>query len=141
MSRVGLTLLAVLLLLTVVAGAAAQGAGAAEVAGADQKILAFAALPEFKVPVGEIIYDRYCTFCHGDEGGGDGLNGFALTPGPADLRQVLARRSAREVADIIELGGVAVGKGQGMPSFRATIPAGKLALLQRYLREKIAAQK
>lgn len=34
---------------------------------------------------GKIIYDKYCYYCHGREGRGDGAIGIAVTPHPADF--------------------------------------------------------
>lgn len=34
---------------------------------------------------GKLIYDKYCFYCHGREGRGDGAIGIAVTPHPADF--------------------------------------------------------
>lgn len=34
---------------------------------------------------GRIVYDKYCFYCHGREGRGDGAIGIAVTPHPADF--------------------------------------------------------
>lgn len=34
---------------------------------------------------GRVIYERYCHFCHGKKGYGDGPVGIAITPHPADF--------------------------------------------------------
>ncbi len=34
---------------------------------------------------GKVIYERYCHFCHGKKGYGDGPVGIAITPHPADF--------------------------------------------------------
>jgi len=34
---------------------------------------------------GKVTYDRYCHFCHGRKGYGDGPVGIAITPHPADF--------------------------------------------------------
>jgi mono/diheme cytochrome c family protein len=114
-----------------------QESGAATPDGQDKKILSFAELPEFNILPGKIIYDRYCAFCHGSEGKGDGLNAFSLQKRPADLQKVLVNRSDQEVEDVILLGGLAVNKSAQMPSFARTISARGLRQLQKYLREKI----
>lgn len=114
-----------------------QELGAAAQAGQNNKILLFTELPEFKIPQGKIIYDRYCTFCHGNEGKGDGLNAFSLQKRPADLQKVLANRSDQEVREVIAVGGLAVNKSAQMPAFARTVSARELRLLQKYLREKI----
>lgn len=101
------------------------------------RILAFAELPEFRVPSGEIIYARYCTFCHGAEGKGDGLNAFSIPKRPANLQIILADRTAKEINETIVSGGGAVNKSAQMPSFGQTLSARQLTVLRQYLREKI----
>lgn len=34
---------------------------------------------------GKIVYEKYCFYCHGREGRGDGAIGVAVTPHPADF--------------------------------------------------------
>lgn len=34
---------------------------------------------------GRIVYDKYCFYCHGRQGRGDGAIGIAVTPHPADF--------------------------------------------------------
>ena len=34
---------------------------------------------------GKVIYEKYCFYCHGREGRGDGAIGIAVTPHPADF--------------------------------------------------------
>ena len=41
--------------------------------------------------VGERLYTRYCTACHGADGTGDGPMGRVLTLDPPDLTQLAAR--------------------------------------------------
>jgi len=34
---------------------------------------------------GKVVYEKYCFYCHGREGRGDGAIGIAVTPHPADF--------------------------------------------------------
>lgn len=34
---------------------------------------------------GKVVYDKYCYYCHGREGRGDGAIGIAVTPHPVDF--------------------------------------------------------
>lgn len=35
---------------------------------------------------GKVVYDKYCYYCHGREGRGDGAIGIAVTPHPVDFK-------------------------------------------------------
>ena len=37
------------------------------------------------VAAGQVVYERYCQTCHGENGRGDGPGGVGLEPPPADL--------------------------------------------------------
>ena len=41
---------------------------------------------------GRAMYLRYCSACHGPAGKGDGIAGTFMTPKPADLTQIAAKR-------------------------------------------------
>ena len=88
-------------------------------------LIPLTALPEFGITPGAAIYRRYCLFCHGEQGRGDGLNAYTLATRPADLpaqaqgaapRSLAARRRA-----IIRDGGRAHGLAAAMPAFGATL--------------------
>lgn len=60
--------------------------------GADAKTMAAAAAPAAGVTradgdqsAGKAVYFKYCHFCHGQKGLGDGPVGIALSPHPADF--------------------------------------------------------
>lgn len=47
---------------------------------------------------GNELYRRYCAACHGASGKGDGPAGTALTPKPANLREMAKMHSAGDLA-------------------------------------------
>jgi cytochrome c1 len=62
---------------------------------------------------GRLVFQNYCTLCHGPEGRGDGRAAKLHTPRPFNLTQSSAPRYY--VADLIRQGGEALGRGKGMP--------------------------
>lgn len=62
---------------------------------------------------GKLVYQNYCTLCHGVEGKGDGRAARLHTPPPANL--VASRVNREYLALIIRRGGEAMGRGKGMP--------------------------
>ena len=77
--------------LTMACGAAGFIAGALLLIGAQgateaQAIVRNPIAPTSEsVAAGQIVYERYCQTCHGDDGRGDGPGGVGLEPPPADL--------------------------------------------------------
>lgn len=65
---------------------------------------------------GQVIYDTNCASCHGAGGAGDGVAGTALTPKPADLRDI------PEGDDFIFW---RVSEGGAMEPFNSSMPAWK----------------
>ncbi len=103
----------------------------------NKPILSFAELPEFTILPGKILYDRYCAFCHGNTGKGDGLNAFSMRKRPANLQNILRDLSVETVEKVIFSGGPAVKLSGQMPAFGSTLSAGQLTKLQKYLRQQI----
>jgi len=97
--------------------------------------LTVAQLPEFQISKGAVLYERYCTFCHGETGRGDGLNAYLLPAKPADLgdRQLLAAKSAAELAQVILKGGQAAGLSPAMPAFAPTLTPAQAGFLVDHL--------
>lgn len=62
---------------------------------------------------GRLVYQNYCTLCHGKEGKGDGRAARLHTPPPANLTQSKAPRDY--LAMVVRKGGEAMGRGKGMP--------------------------
>ena len=58
---------------------------------------------------GRLVYQNYCTLCHGKEGKGDGRAARLHTPPPANLTQSKAPRDY--LAMVVRKGGEAMGRG------------------------------
>jgi mono/diheme cytochrome c family protein len=63
------------------------------------------------------IFGSRCFTCHGAEGAGDGPGSAALNPKPRDFRDAAWQDSVSDdhIANIIKMGGAAVGKSPTMP--------------------------
>ena len=77
-----------------------------------------------KQPVGDpsrgtALYDSYCWTCHGKTGKGDGPIAVTFKPRPRDLtdRTSLAKRTDRDLYNVISRGGGAVGPSPTMPAW------------------------
>ena len=103
--------------------------------------LVFDNLPEFRISKGEILYSRYCMFCHGESGKGDGLNAFSIPVKPFNLsnRELMDRKSDDELEKAITLGGVPQGLSNYMPSFGNTLSDLQVKHLVDFIRKQLAA--
>ncbi len=91
-------------------------------AGAGEKPpLSIRELPDFTIAPGQVIYRRYCLFCHGETGKGDGQNSFSLATRPADLHHIIPARSDKLLAEVILQGGAKTGLSPAMPPFEHTL--------------------
>ncbi len=81
--------------------------------------------PEFSrasVDRGKLLYQEYCSQCHGAEGGGDGPAASGLTPKPAIHAKIAFDQLPMEyLYNVITFGGRAVGKSPLMPYWGLTI--------------------
>jgi mono/diheme cytochrome c family protein len=83
--------------------------------------------PSAKAPVmltyeerqGRVLFQKYCSVCHGTEGKGDGFNAFNLDPRPRDLsdKQYMSAFTEERLSQTIELGGRGMSKSPSMPSW------------------------
>lgn len=62
---------------------------------------------------GKLVFQNYCTLCHGPEGKGDGRAAKLHTPRPFNLTASTAPRYY--IADMVRKGGEIMGRGKGMP--------------------------
>lgn len=78
---------------------------------------------------GQTLYQNHCAACHGATGQGDGAAGLALTPGPANLKDMVPHHSDGDLA-------WKIAKGRGaMPSWKATLKSRQIWDLVNYLRQ------
>ncbi len=100
----------------------------------DKPPLALAGLPDFTISQGQYLYQRYCLFCHGENGGGDGQNAFSLPKRPADLNEVVPERNDEQLFAVIIQGGVKNILSPAMPSYELTLSKQQIRQLILYLK-------
>ncbi len=86
---------------------------------------------------GAATYARFCAACHGQRGGGDGLNAQNLPTRPtvhADAGY-MSTRTNDELFDAISAGGFVMNRSNRMPPFGETISRAEIWKLVQYLRE------
>lgn len=86
---------------------------------------------------GQILYERYCTVCHGVRGAGDGFNAYNLQPvQPRNFTdaEAMEKFSDQELFTAISKGGRAMGRSAFMPAWGATLNDRQIRYLIRYLR-------
>ena len=95
-------------------------------------------LPEFRISKGEILYIRYCSFCHGESGEGDGLNAFRIPVKPFNFtnQEAMAQISDKELEKVILFGGTIQGLSSYMPAFGKTLSTHQVKHLVNFIRSK-----
>lgn len=68
---------------------------------------------EASVIRGRLVYQNYCTLCHGKEGKGDGRAARLHNPPPFNLTLSAAPRDY--TVQVVRKGGEAMNRGRGMP--------------------------
>ncbi len=103
-----------------------------------QKSLTIKELPEFRVTKGKVLYSRYCSFCHGESGAGDGLNAYSIPVKPRNFidQDVLSRKSDIELEKVILSGGASQGLSKYMPGFGKTLSTQQVKHLVSFIRKK-----
>ena len=87
-----------------------------------EKPLIIKELPDFKITRGEVLYARYCSFCHGESGAGDGLNAYTMPVKPRNFnnQDIMEQKTDIELEKVILSGGASQGLSQYMPAFGKT---------------------
>jgi len=103
-----------------------------------QKPLTINELPEFKISKGEILYGRFCSFCHGESGRGDGLNAYSMPVKPRNFnnQDMMAQKSDLELEKVILFGGNSQGLSKYMPAFDKTLSTRQVKHLVDFIRIK-----
>jgi cytochrome c5 len=96
----------------------------------------FKELPPFEIDKGQVLYQRFCSYCHGETGKGDGPNSFSLSSKPADLTiiQTFPDDKMKTVETILKTGGKGVAKSNEMPAFGNTLSQQQMDAVIRFLR-------
>lgn len=135
-------LYSVFLVISLALFAAGYGKSAAEQGLTEGAFLVFDNLPEFRVTKGEVLYSRYCVFCHGKTGEGDGLNAFSIPVKPFSLnnRELLDQKPDAELEKVILHGGASQGLSKYMPSFGKTLSDLQVNYLVDFIRKRMSAK-
>jgi cytochrome c oxidase cbb3-type subunit 3 len=86
---------------------------------------------------GKLLYQTYCTQCHGITGTGKGINAAQLPVQPRDHtnRSEMAARSDADLFKAIKHGGQAVNKSILMPNWDGNLSDAEINDLVAYLRQ------
>lgn len=86
---------------------------------------------------GRKIYRHYCAMCHGNKGNGKGFNAKNLDPRPANHadRELMGRRSDKDLSDAVIGGGKMVGKATLMPPWGEVFSKEQIDSLVIYMRK------
>jgi mono/diheme cytochrome c family protein len=89
-----------------------------------------------KTPRGAGDYVRYCVFCHGPEGKGDGLNAFSLKTRPRDFTDTLAMRgkTPANLTGVIRTGGAVNNFSKDMPPWNSTLDSVQIDAIAHYIK-------
>lgn len=102
-------------------------------AASNKPPLSIQILGDFTISKGHILYQRYCLFCHGESGKGDGQNAFSLSKRPADFTLTLPRPEKEKMGAVIRQGGEKNNLSHDMPSFSKTLSDKQITLLVEYI--------
>jgi mono/diheme cytochrome c family protein len=85
---------------------------------------------------GKDLYTKHCAACHGPTGKGDGPAAAALTPKPADFtnKAYMAGLKDQYVFDLVQKGGVGVGKSPLMAPFGSKLKEGEIRDVIAYVK-------
>lgn len=88
-----------------------------------------------KIPDGAADYSRFCSFCHGVSGAGDGLNAFNLPIRPRNFTDTTEFKNANSghLYEVILNGGAANRLSRDMPSWGATLDSLRIKDLVHYI--------
>lgn len=86
---------------------------------------------------GKVLYQLYCTQCHGINGDGKGINiaDMAVLPRDHTDRQEMSARTDADLIKAITHGGKSVNKSVLMPAWEGNLSEAQVLDLVAYLRE------
>lgn len=87
--------------------------------------------------IGERLYQRYCSGCHGTTGEGDGLHSYTLNPPPVNHADTAYMNSLSDeyLFEIISNGGASIGKSTEMPRWKDVLGRNDINNVIIYLRK------
>ncbi|MFH1941531.1 MAG: cytochrome c [bacterium] len=85
---------------------------------------------------GKVLYEQYCSNCHGVEGGGDGLNAYTLDPRPRRLADSVFVSVLYDslLSRSIAVGGRGIGRSVLMPAYTHTLKVEEISFIVDYIR-------
>ncbi len=85
---------------------------------------------------GQVLYEYYCSLCHGKTGGGDGFNSFSLDTPPAKHTNatLMATLSDSQINLIIRDGGPALERSPEMPPWGGVLTNQEISDLTLFIR-------
>ncbi len=85
---------------------------------------------------GKLIYDHYCSGCHGSNGAGDGFNASALEPHPATLSvsKYISGPNDEKLKKVIAGGGRGTNRSVLMPAYSRTLTDAEIANVIEYIK-------
>ena len=107
---------------------------------APEKPLTIRELPEFRITKGKVLYNRYCSFCHGESGEGDGLNAYSMPIKPRNFndQSIMAQKSDFDLEKVVLSGGASQGLSQYMPAFGKTFSNLEAKHLIKHIRKDLS---
>ncbi len=86
--------------------------------------------------IGERLYQRYCSGCHGTTREGDGLHSYTLNPPPANHADTAYMNSLPDeyLFEVIREGGAFTGKSPEMPPWKELLSTSEIENVVLYLR-------
>jgi len=117
--------------------------GCSSNAGADAKRSLAQQEPSRREIIGQRLYLRYCSSCHGESGEGDGLHAYTLNPPPANHADSLFMNALSDeyLFDVISKGGASVGKSPEMPRWKDVLNKNEIENVIIFIRTLSQRQK
>ena len=94
----------------------------------------------FTISKGQVLYQRYCLFCHGESGKGDGQNAFSLLKRPGDFAITLPQTGENILRAVIRQGGQKNNLSGDMPSFGRTLSENQIQELFEHLQTLLTSE-
>lgn len=86
--------------------------------------------------VGKVLYTKYCSVCHGDDGTGNGFNAYNLDPKPRDFTDTTLMNAINDqhLIEVTSKGGRGVNRSVLMPSWEGRMTPLEISYVVAYIR-------